>query len=130
MIIEEIARELPNGFHDAVFLSHSIDSSSGLLNLNINVWVGGVDSKVELEREIYKAGVLTLEGMEYLVVEPPYDLLDFESCSFDLGDADMINPTIELPVSPVGTFRIYLFFYKLNAFIYICAGRASFGFKA
>ena len=129
MSIEDIERTLPNGLHDAIMLKHVVDYEKQTLEFYINVWVGDLDSSIEVERERYKEGVLKFEGLEYFVIEPPGEVkLLFEPFSFSAGnpEVDKIKPVVILPESPEGTFKAFFFIYKLEAFMHICASKVEF----
>ena len=129
MSIEEIEITLPNGLHDAVMRKHVVDYQQRTLDFHIDIWVGDLNSEVEEVREAYKSGVLSFEGLEYFVIEPPSDVeVVFDSFSFSAGDprVDTIKPSVILPDPPDGTFLTYLYIYKLNAFMHICATKVKF----
>ena len=131
MSIEEVEKTLPNGLHDAVIRRHVVDYEKHTLELNIDVWVGDLDSKAEEERERYKSGILRFEGLEYFVIEPPSELkVLFEPFSFSAGNpaVDKIKPSVVLPEAPEGTFLTFFFIYKLEAFIHICASKVEFNY--
>jgi len=129
MSIEQIESALPNGLHDAIMRRHVVDYEKRTLEFFIDAWVGDLTSDVYEERERYAAGVLRFEGVAYFVIEPPAEhKILFEPFSFDVGDpaADNIKPAATLPVTPPGTFCVYFFVYKLNAFMHICASSVQF----
>ena len=71
----DILARLPNGMHDASIREMRVQFGGRLVTLEMDFWVGNLDSVDEGEREAYRAGVLVLSGVESIVVEPP-DLAD------------------------------------------------------
>jgi hypothetical protein len=129
MSIEEVERTLPNGLHDAIMRKFVVDYEKGTLKFYIDVWVGDLDSQVEEERECYKPGILRFGGLVYFVLEPPSEVtVLLEPFSFSAGnpEVDEIKTSVILPESPRGTFRTFIFIYKLNAFMHICASKVEF----
>ena len=132
MGIEEIEEQLPNGLHDAVLRKHAVDYAARTLVVDIDVWVGNLESGDATEREHYQPGVLTFEGLEYFVIEPsPEPEAVIEPFSFSAGnpDTEEIKPSVSLPTQREGTFRAYFFVYRLNAFMHICATGVSFEYS-
>lgn len=129
MSINEIEKNLPNGLHDAVMFGHHVDYQKGSIEFYLEVWVGGLNSENMEERERYKKGILSFSGVEYFIIEPPCETqIVFEPFSFSAGDPEIeeIKPSVSLPDAPDGSFRVYFFIYKLNAFMHICANKCSF----
>jgi hypothetical protein len=132
--VSTIEAQLPNGLHDAVLRCYGVDLERKTAWLYFDVWVGDLDSKVEEERERYRPGTLTLKDLRYFVVEPPSGkiTLTIEPFASSASDPkhDRINPSVELPEPPSGTFQASFFLYLLEAFIHICAGEAHFEYEA
>ena len=131
MSIEKIERSLPNGLHDAIMRKHVVNYENRTLEFYVDVWVGDLDAKDEEEREKYRPGKLKFEGLEYFVIEPPSDVkVLFEPFSFSAGnpEVDKIKPSVTLPEPPEGTFCTFLFIYKLEAFMHICASEVEFNY--
>ena len=132
MGIEEIERALPNGLHDAVMRKHVVDYAARMLTFDVEVWVGDLDAEKEEGRERYEPGMLTFEGLEYFVVEAPAESdCVMEPFSFSAGNpaTEKIQPSVSLPASPEGAFRVYFFLHQLNAFMHICARRVRFEYR-
>ena len=51
MNIEDIEKTLPNGFHDAILQRLNIDYINKIVELDLNVWVGDINSENENIRE-------------------------------------------------------------------------------
>lgn len=51
MTLEDIAAELPNGFHDAFLRRLTLDYADRRATLALNVWVGDVAAMTAAERE-------------------------------------------------------------------------------
>jgi hypothetical protein len=129
MSIEDIERALPNGLHDAIMRRYVIDYEKRTLEFSLDVWVGNLESKDVSQRERYKPGILSFEGLAYFVIEPSAALdVSIKPLTLSAGDpsTDNIKPSVSLPETPEGTFCVYLFFRKLNAFMHICASAAKF----
>ncbi len=67
----DIMAELPNGMHDASIREMRVEFGGQHITLNMDFWVGDLDSDDEEKREAYRAGKLVLTGVIAMVVEPP-----------------------------------------------------------
>lgn len=66
MTLEDIAQSLPNGLHDAKLHGFSVDYAAQSAHVDLHVWIGTADNM-----EAYRSAALTLEGLEYWIIEPP-----------------------------------------------------------
>ncbi len=71
MTIRDLGQTLPNGFHDAVMNSYSVDLAAGFVRLALNLWVGELSSRDHDERECYKLVEVLLSGVSYFVTDVP-----------------------------------------------------------
>ena len=60
MTLDELLHTLPNGLHDAMVHSITVDYSKQQASFDISVWVGDLDSKDEEAREAYRDGELQI----------------------------------------------------------------------
>jgi len=68
---DDILAQLPNGMHDASIREMRVEFGRKLVALDMDFWVGDLDSEDEEKREEYRAGRLLLTGVAAIVVEPP-----------------------------------------------------------
>ncbi|MBS1165595.1 MAG: hypothetical protein H6R00_1620 [Proteobacteria bacterium] len=123
MTLYELARTLPNGFHDTEIKRTILDYEEGTASLTLDVFVGEVDAEPN-ERELYRLTELTLEGLAFWIIEPPssgYLAWHPGSVRIDIHGAEHIPSAIrELPV-PEGSFLNTIYVYDWNSFIYLAA---------
>lgn len=126
MTLYEIARTLPNGFHDTEIKRTILDYENGTASLALDVFVGEVDAKPN-ERELYRLAELTLEGLAFWIIQPPYsDYLSLlpGSVRIDIHGAEHVPSAIrELPI-PAGSFVNAIYVNDWNSFIYLAAQNA------
>ena len=118
MNLFELAESLPNGLHDAELRSVSIDYLERTAILELEIWV---DDKDILE--IYRPARITLTGLVYFAIEPPYH-------SYPFRDAGALTIDLSRPEKPFvagceseSAFR--LFISDFNSFIYADAPEAE-----
>jgi hypothetical protein len=68
---DDILAQLPNGMHDASIREMRVQFGRQFVTLDMDFWVGDLDSEDEGKREAYRAGKLLLAGLTAMVVEPP-----------------------------------------------------------
>jgi hypothetical protein len=128
MTLDELARTLPNGFHDAEVTTVTIDYERHELLLRMRVWLGGVDSP---DSELYRTAVVTLSGLLFCVIEPPnprYPYRDAGALTIDTGTVESLPspPETDLPdQTPEGAFTNWIFVGEWNSFIYASAIEAG-----
>lgn len=138
MTIDEIKKDLPNGFHDCDLLGVNLDyvNETATLSFDINVRDSN-DSSGKKSRN----GYLSLFGLLYFVIEPPSgysftseyvpnddrmwivsDTSDFSSLTFS-----NIHPRPRLPEPlPDNAFQHFFYSSSHNCCIYLAAMDASF----
>ncbi|MDP3110722.1 MAG: hypothetical protein Q8M71_01290 [Thermodesulfovibrionales bacterium] len=131
MTIEEIEKELPNGFHDAVLTKIAIDYEKRKIMLEIEVNISKSDLPDEVCREASRAGRLTLSGLLFCVIESPDPQYRFHETKnlwiSDSGSVKSLKIPARLPtILPNGAFVHYFFVNDWNAFIYLAAMDALF----
>lgn len=127
MTLEELARTLPNGFHDAELRRFQIDYMSRTLEMELDVWVGEMES--EDRREAYRPAHLTFSSVAYLVIEPPdtrYGRLAPAPIRIDSGAGVPSGASVALPGHPPECFAGYLYMGQFNSFLHFAAETASF----
>ena len=70
MTLQELENTLPNGLHDAEVRRISVDYGQQSLALDLDIWVGDMDDPPE-RREAYMTGRLEINGLVFLIFEPP-----------------------------------------------------------
>jgi hypothetical protein len=122
MNLDDLAAQLPNGFHDARLRAHSADPAQGRAELVMDVWIGDLQSSVNSERERRSAARLELLGLAYFVVDERdlrYPLTGEAPVQIDACAADD-NPELARQV-PRGGFAGRFFVTEWNAFIHFAA---------
>lgn len=66
MTLEELEDTLPNGLHDAEISSLLIDYSRKEVRMELRVCFSDME-----RREAYRDATMTLEGMQFVAIEPP-----------------------------------------------------------
>ena len=64
--------KLPNGFHDAFLVEVRLNLPAQTVEMDFDFWVGSMDAPAGPEREAMRRGVLRLDGVSAVVVEPPH----------------------------------------------------------
>jgi hypothetical protein len=122
--LEELAATLPNGFHDAEFKRLAADYRDRRVSIDVAVWIGDMDENFA-PTECYRDGELVIEGLQFLVIEPPdqrYPYAREHALRVDLGMPEPGRP--KLPKPPNDCFLSSFFVNEWNAFIWI-SGRAA-----
>jgi hypothetical protein len=131
MKIEEIERELPNGFHDALLHNIFIDYGRHEAVFEIGVRIGTIDSDNKKLREAYRRGRLELHGLRWCIIEAPdpsYPYCD-RKLTVSAGTREALKnaPQIRLPEPGSEEEFVHWFFVRQwNAFIYVSAADAKF----
>jgi hypothetical protein len=126
MNIDELARTLPNGFHDAGLRGFTMDYVARTLNLALDVWTGDMDDPNR--REAYRPADVRLADVAYLAIEPPDERqpwLDGESIRIDAGVGQPPKSQYTVPAQPVGSFQAWVYLGELNTFLHVVAKDAS-----
>lgn len=71
MTPDDILAQLPNGMHDAGISAMHVEFGGRRVTLDMEFWVGDLDSEDEQTREAHRVGRLVLDGVEAMVVDPP-----------------------------------------------------------
>jgi hypothetical protein len=125
MTIEELERQLPNGFHD-----------SQLVSLSTNFWAGSCCLELDVDYDdpdpdTFRRMKLQLSGVSLLVLEPPQAkglLLPKDSIwASGYVTSERVLPNLESYriSAPPGTFFYSFFLHELNCFIRLGAKDAS-----
>lgn len=125
MNIEQLAAELPNGFHDALLRTFSSDPARRRAEFILDVWVGDLHSPVESERERRRPALLELLELAYLITDEPEPRfpetwaarVQIDACGPD-GNLDLARQV------PAGGFAGRFFVTEWNAFIHFAAREA------
>jgi hypothetical protein len=127
MTLEDIAASLPNGFHDALLRTLTVDYVSRRATLNLRVWVGDVDARREADREAYRAVTLTISGLLWWIVESPQNVTGAtgEELWIDAGPLSSLQTKPDVPSVSDDAFAWWIFVRQWNAFMYIAGSDAS-----
>jgi hypothetical protein len=122
MNLDDLADELPNGFHDALLRAYSSDPAAQRAEFLLDVWIGDLHSDRSKERERRCRARLEFLGLAYLIVDssdPRYPATNESPLQIDACTADD-NPDLARAVPP-GGFAGRFFVTEWNAFIHFAA---------
>jgi hypothetical protein len=127
MTMAEIEDRLPAGFHDAELLNLSIDYVESTARIDFSLWTPSDE-----ETEKYSAASLFLQGLQYLIIEPPLpnggyntDGEQYQSSVDGYVAADKPgSASVPLPATHAGKFSHSLFVFGWNASLHIAAASA------
>ena len=128
MTLEDIEKSLPNGLHDAELSRLVVDYEQRTLKAEIAVWVGDLDEPPE-KRERYRKGRIEIEGLSFLIVEPPdarYPFAHSTKLTIDGCDQRQNLEITLLESLPKKSFFRSLWVGEWNAFIHIAGTDAKF----
>ena len=131
MTLEELARTLPNGFHDAEFRTVLLDYGRRRVLIDVSVWIGDMDAKFA-PREGYRDGELVIDGLHFVVIEPPDPRYPFaENTSLCVAGCSPPSKSDFASVSalPAGCFASRFFVNEWNSFIHVAARGANLTWK-
>jgi|ERR1044072_643875 hypothetical protein len=130
--LDALEANLPNGFHDALIKSISIDYTQRKIVIAISILTGQPSSPTEEERERYSDAILTIDDFLFCIIEPPDPQHAFASAGLLRIDSGSGNPQ-RLPFLeniPADAFARWFFINEWNSFIYIAARAAHLDMKA
>ncbi len=122
----EIESRLPAGFHDAELISLSIDYEKSQATIQFNLWMPS-----DKEFEGYAKAELRLDGLQYLIIEPPAMNIYIHRAEHDASPVDgyvTASRSLErmvLPPACEGNFAHSLFVFNWEASIHIAAKSAK-----
>lgn len=132
MTLVELEKTLPNGLHDARVSRITIDYRKRKLTLDLDVWVGDMDSDSHEVREAYEPAQVLIDGLLFAVLEPPDAAYPFSnSVGLTVDGCDMRKSlSAELISSlPADAFFRSLWVNEWNAFIHIGARNVELAWK-
>jgi hypothetical protein len=126
MTLDDMAENLPNRLHDALLRAISVDYSSLLAVLVLDLWVGSLEATSPEEREDRRRGEITLSGVKFFVVEPPRLRAGAGPMMIDIGPLSTLDRLRDVGLPPVsaGNFANWIFVNDTNSFIYLAAADA------
>jgi hypothetical protein len=127
---ELLGRDEPHAtFHDAELLSVSIDHEANTLVAMWRLCVGDPSASETVARERTRDGTLILEGLAFLVAEPPSEVHPgppWLTADGPIGDSANANGRDLAQFVPAGGVGWYLYFSDSNSFAYWAARSARF----
>jgi hypothetical protein len=123
----EIENSLPNGFHDALLESVTVDYGSRRSLIRLRLCVGDPDAVVKDKREAYKGADLELLDIVYFVIEAPDPGSEYEAVKslWIDGGENRSDSGARIPVPqallPPGAFAYWFFVRDWNSFIHVAA---------
>jgi hypothetical protein len=119
MNLFELAESLPNGLHDAELRRVAVDYIDRTAILELEIWVDDMDALPEL----YRPARITLTGLVYFAIEPPYHSYPFRDAGALTIDLSRLEKPFVSGCESESAFR--LFISEFNSFIYADAPRAE-----
>lgn len=118
--IEEIAKSLPNGFHDSSILGVRLDYVQRTAEIDIELWFSSPD---EVDQEKYRRATLFISELIYFVIEPPgHPNISHGEASLVDGGSSEVESISRLPNTlPSGGFTYWFFVSSWNCFIHVAA---------
>ena len=107
MTFHDVLSSLPNGFRDTELLPFGMDYVRRHLAFHLVVWIG--DMNRPDRREVYRPARLSLEGVAFLVIEPPdstYPWLTLGPIGIDAGDGQPTQTSSAVPTAPSGSMYL------------------------
>ncbi len=132
MEIREIEKIIPNGFHDALLESISVDYLKKNAVFNLQLCIGDPYSEDMKKHDAYRRGCLRLHGLLYCAIEPPdsaYPYCETKTLRIDAGSLGTPGIPVKLRLPeplPEGAFAHWFFVQEWNSFIYVAATDAQF----
>ena len=124
--LEEIAAQLPNGFHDAMVRSCTLDFVARTAEFEVSIWTGNLDSNQESQRERYRPARLIVTGLAFCQIEAPdprYPFADPGPISVDLCEPQASHPVMTRLPSAVFSGRFFVSTW--NSFIHLAGESAT-----
>jgi hypothetical protein len=87
--LEVIWHDLPNGFHDAELHELVVDLVKAEVRLCLKLSMGNPEATSDEEREARRLGVLRLEGVTSMLIEPPTAGYEFTTGRGAFLDGDL-----------------------------------------
>jgi len=126
-MFEGVTADWPNGLHDALLRTLTIDYTSARATLALNIWVGDPSAATEADREAYRAVTLTISGLLWCIIESPtsQDEVPADGLWIDGGLLSDLKEKPSVPTVPADAIALWLYVREWNSFIYIAGREAS-----
>lgn len=134
--IDEISKQLPNGFHDAILKSIFINYESDEILLSLDICIGIPDDPIEEMRDQYMSGKLEFFGIKFFISEAPEPIVPCQKNEELLINIEGIESLPEkirsnLPkFNQTDSFAVWIYINNFNCFLFICAQSAKFTFDS
>jgi hypothetical protein len=122
LILEELERSLPNGFHDAELTSLHVDYAKREAIVGLNIDFSTPEATGGSEEESYRPGRVVFSGLHFIAIDPPAP--GYEYLGVSLIDSGMGQPRTnprEVPPLDEGVSLCWLFVVRWNGFVRIAA---------
>jgi hypothetical protein len=130
MTLEEINRELPNGFHDAGIRKIDLDFINPLIVVSMDIWVGQLGGP---DPDCCRSGTLKILSPYLFFIEPPnpkYHFIPKGKAFIVDGDSIKVglSPEVDrlLPVLPPNATVYRFFLEEWNSFLYLAGASVEF----
>ena len=131
MTLDELDQTLPNGFHDSEIRSLRVDYLKRRVALELAVWLGDMERK-DAPREAYRDGELTLDGLQFLAIEPPdprYPFAEHNPLRVDLTGGASKSEVPAVGRIATDCFVASFFVVDWNSHIHVAARNATIEWK-
>ncbi len=125
MTLDDLAQDLPNGFHDAEVCKLTFDIAHRVATIELDVWIGSMEAPPEFGRETYRPAELNLHGVAYLVIEAPDPTYRYAKTGPVCVDLCEPADSGQLPPAQAGEFAARFFVSDWNSFISVSARDAA-----
>jgi hypothetical protein len=127
MNLLDLEKEIPNGFHDSQLKGIDIDYVTGRVRIHVDICVGDPEAEDWDGREKMRPAVVTLTGLSFLCIDPPFSGYPFEkrgSLRIDGGTGQPSTSEVTIPPLKEGATLYWFFVNEWNSFIRIAAEEA------
>ncbi len=128
MTLDELARGLPSGLHDAALVRLAVDYEQQSLTIEVRICVGDPDASSDPLREARRPACITLSGLVFCILDPPDSRYPFDARGpmvIDAGPGEPSTAPGAHPPVPAGAFLAWIFVSGWNSFIRFAARDAE-----
>jgi hypothetical protein len=123
--IEQLERDLPNGFHDAELCGVKVDYERGEVVMTIDADVSDAEASISGEPE-YRRCELIIKGLAFLSMDVPRSISEPKPLWLTSGAGQPSTSPIELPPLPPECFVHWFFVSEWSGFIRVAARETEF----
>jgi hypothetical protein len=121
--LEQLERDLPNGFHDTKLCHLEVNYERGEVVMTMDVDASDPDAT---KKPQYRRGQLQINGMAFFSMDVPDSVSDAKPLWIDAGPGQPSKSVVVLPEVPPDCFLHWFFVNEWNGFIRVAARDAAF----